>query len=531
MKVFEAVGRTLAELGVAQAFGVIGSGNFTVTNALRAYGVPFVATRHEAGAATMADAYGRMSGRVALVSVHQGCGLTNALTGIAEAAKSRTPMIVLTADTPGSAVLANFRIDQDAAVTALGATPERVHSAETAVADTVRAYRTAVHERRTVVLNLPLDVQNLEAAQTPVPAVRPPLPVRPNHESAESLAAMIDQAARPVFIAGRGARGAAPRIRELAARTGALLATTAVANGLFHDDPWALGISGGFASPLAVDLIADADLVVGWGCAFTKWTTQRGKLLTGKVAHVDIGGTPHQPVDLSVHGDAGQTAADVTALVTKREGYRTPAVDARIAAGPGWPTPDLSTDEHIDPRELTTRLDALLPRDRVVAVDSGNFMGYPSGYLSVPDEFGFCFTQAFQSIGLGLFTAIGAALAQPGRLPVAAVGDGGFMMGIADLETAVRLRLPLVVVVYNDSAYGAEIHHFGPDADLSTVTFPDPGIARIATGFGCSAVTVRTGEDLDGVADWLAGPRDRPLVVDARIASDGGSWWLAEAFG
>src|SRR5262245_65915158 len=107
----------------------------------------------------MADAYGRMSGRVAVVSVHQGCGLTSARTVITEAAKSRTPMIVLAADTPSSAALANFRIDQDAAVTALGATSERVHSAETAVADTVRAYRTAVHERRTVVLNLPLDVQ------------------------------------------------------------------------------------------------------------------------------------------------------------------------------------------------------------------------------------------------------------------------------------------------------------------------------------------------------------------------------------
>jgi thiamine pyrophosphate-dependent acetolactate synthase large subunit-like protein len=104
-------------------------------------------------------------------------------------------------------------------------------------------------------------------------------------------------------------------------------------------------------------------------------------------------------------------------------------------------------------------------------------------------------------------------------------------MGIADLETAVRLRLPLVVVVYDDSAYGAEVHHFGSASDLSTVTFPDPGIADVAAGFGCAAITVRTVADLDGVADWLAGPRDRPLVVDARIASDGGAWWLAEAFG
>jgi thiamine pyrophosphate-dependent acetolactate synthase large subunit-like protein len=156
-------------------------------------------------------------------------------------------------------------------------------------------------------------------------------------------------------------------------------------------------------------------------------------------------------------------------------------------------------------------------------------MGYPSAYLSIPDEFGFCFTQSFQSIGLGLFTAVGAALAQPGRLPVAAVGDGGFLMSIAELETVVRLKLPMVIVVYNDSAYGAEVHHFG-QSDLSTVTFPDTDIAAIARGFGCSAVTVRTVADLAPLTGWLAGPRDRPFVIDAKIASDGGSWWLAEAF-
>ena len=92
MRVAEAVGRTLAGLGVGYTFGVTGSGNFHVTNALIAGGVPFTAARHENGAACMADAYSRASGKVSVLSVHQGCGLTNAMTGIGEAAKSRTPM-------------------------------------------------------------------------------------------------------------------------------------------------------------------------------------------------------------------------------------------------------------------------------------------------------------------------------------------------------------------------------------------------------------------------------------------------------
>jgi thiamine pyrophosphate-dependent acetolactate synthase large subunit-like protein len=238
-------------------------------------------------------------------------------------------------------------------------------------------------------------------------------------------------------------------------------------------------------------------------------------------------------VDLGVLGDAGHTARDVlAALESTQDGYRTPEVRARIAAQGRWrdvPVTDESTVDRIDPRALSSRLDDLLPAQRLVAVDSGNFMGYPSAYLAVPDEYGYCLTQGFQSIGLGLATAIGAALARPDRLPVAALGDGGCLMSVAELDTAVRLGLPLLVVVYNDEAYGAEVHHFtGQDHD--TVRFPETDIAAIGAGFGAAALTVREVADLDGVTAWLDGPRDRPLLVDAKITSDGGSWWLAEAF-
>jgi thiamine pyrophosphate-dependent acetolactate synthase large subunit-like protein len=158
-------------------------------------------------------------------------------------------------------------------------------------------------------------------------------------------------------------------------------------------------------------------------------------------------------------------------------------------------------------------------------------MGYPSMFLSVPDASAFCFTQAYQSVGLGLASAIGAALAQPGRLPVAALGDGGALMGISELETVVRLRLPMVIMVYDDEAYGAEVHHFGPDRHpLDTVRFPPADIAAIGRGFGCAGVTVRGPQDLAPVREWLAGPRDRPLVIDAKVTSGSGSWWLEEAF-
>ncbi|WP_324276424.1 thiamine pyrophosphate-binding protein [Blastococcus brunescens] len=101
MKVDEAIGRAIARMGAAQIFGIVGSGNFRTTGAMIDEGVPFVSARHEMGAACMADAHARATGRLAVLSVHQGCGLSNALTGIGEAAKSRTPVLVVAGDTPG----------------------------------------------------------------------------------------------------------------------------------------------------------------------------------------------------------------------------------------------------------------------------------------------------------------------------------------------------------------------------------------------------------------------------------------------
>lgn len=313
-----------------------------------------------------------------------------------------------------------------------------------------------------------------------------------------------------------------------------------MATGLFAGERWSIGVSGGFASPLTAQLIAEADLVVGWGCALNMWTMRHGRLIADGAVVAQVDDTPaalgaHRPVAVPVLGDVTATAGAVTARLGDghRPGYRSRALAARLRTELRWrdvPYDDVSTGERIDPRTLSSVLDDLLPRQRVVAVDSGNFMGYPAMFLDVPDERGSCFTQAFQSIGLGLATAIGAALAQPDRLPVAALGDGGALMAAAELDTVRRLELAMVVVVYNDDAYSAEVHHFAGE-DVSTVTFPPTDIAAIGRGYGFDAVTVHGRADLDAVSTWLAGPRDRPLLIDAKVVADEPAWWLAEAFG
>ena len=235
---------------------------------------------------------------------------------------------------------------------------------------------------------------------------------------------------------------------------------------------------------------------------------------------------------LGILGDARLTAAALLVALEPRPGWRTPELAARIAAG-RWrdePYADAGTETFIDPRTLSIALADLLPADVTVAVDSGHFTGWPAFYLDVPDARSWLFVNAFQAVGLGLGNAIGAAVARPGRVTVAALGDGGTFLALQELETAARLGLRLLVVVYDDSAYGAEVHHFRTlGEDVAPAQFPDADIAAIARACGAEGIVVRSAADLAPVAEWL---RDGtgPLVVDAKVNPQICADWLPEAF-
>ncbi|HEU4397764.1 MAG TPA: thiamine pyrophosphate-binding protein [Actinomycetota bacterium] len=363
MHVGQAVAGALVDLGADRVFGVIGSGNYVVTTTLDARGARFVAARHESAAVCMADGYARVSGRVGIASVHQGPGLTNALTGLTEAAKSRTPLLLLAADTPAAAVHSNFRVDQALACAAVGADVERVHTPQTALQDVERAWRRARNHRRTVVLLLPLDVQAAELPRSaPAAAGPPPRSPAPAPAAITEAVDLIQRSRRPALLAGRGAvlGDAREPLIALADTIGAVLATSAVANGLFAGHPYDLGISGSFASPTAADLLARADLVLGFGASLNNWTTKHGALIApdAGVVQVDLDeeaiGARH-PVDVGVVADAAEAAGGLLEELRRRgfdrQGFRSPELAARIARG-RWrdqPYQDASTESTIDP--------------------------------------------------------------------------------------------------------------------------------------------------------------------------------------
>lgn len=543
--VWRAVARAIADIGAKRCFGLVGGANFKVTLALTDLGVEFIAARHEGGAVSMADVAARLTRELVVVSVTAGPGLTNAITGIGEAAKSDTPLLVLAGDVVTGDKQSAFAFNQSELVHAVGGEWCQIADPQTAYLETWNAAARAIKQRKPVVLSLPINVQEMAVTATMGKRHPPIVPRRSLDKSKlDELVATIKSSRRPLILAGHGAvvADAQPLLIELADKIGALLATSVQAHGMFAGHPWTLGVAGGFSSPAATELMMRSDVILAFGMSLNMWTTKKGKLIDdhAQLVQVDVEKGRigvHRPVDLELEGDASQVAMallDALDVSDIGAGWRTPEVAAVIDAKSNRNSlyDDTSTAEHIDPRTLSKAMDDLLPKDRNVVVDGGHFVGWVVRYLSVPDCRGWCIPIAFQSIGLGLAGAIGAAVTQPDRLTVLAVGDGGFLMSIAELETAVRLKKRLCIFIYNDSAYSAEVHHFVPEGySAAMAQFPVTDFAAIARGYGADGCVVKTLADLDAVKRWVDAGAQGVFIVDGRINPKLIADWYREVFG
>lgn len=528
-----AAARVAAALGGEVFFGLSGSGNFHLTHELRDAGLAYYAATHESSCVAMADGYARTAGTVGIATVHQGPGLTHATTALREAVRSHTPLVLFAASLPDGATEHNQYVDQVAVAASVGAAVEVLSEPDQVVADVARCFRRATAEGRPVVLMLPIDLQGercrAEISLDPGSIEVPTLPA-PSAAAIEHAAGVLEAARRPVFLAGRGAARsrAGNEIERLADAFGATLLTSTRANGLFRGHPRYLGLAGGFGSARARSVLAEADVVLVFGCSLNPWTLAGNQDLAAHARIVQVDSRPEAlrgPIGVEVPIVADCAVAAGALLTHLRQGGGEPSRSPSPPLPPPPPEPASAgaggstgaVGDAIDPTVLTARLEQMLPAARTVSVDSGHFMVFPSAGLTVPDPEGFLLAQGFMSMGLGLAEGIGALVARPDRLGLVALGDGGAKMSIGELDTAVRHQLPLLVVVYNDAAFGAEVHDFeGSGRPLDTVRFRDVDFAALARGLGAEAITVRSPADLTAVEDWLP-RRSRPLLVDAKV--------------
>ena len=540
-KLASMVGQVLADEGVRVAFGVVGNGNFLAVAGLMAGGARYVAARHEGGAIAMADAYYRATGDVAVCTTTYGPGLTNAATGLTEAVKHRSGVLLLSGDQPTSGPRP-IDIDQGAFAAALGARTVRVTDPATARGTVARALELARGGPRLVVLSLPANLLGADVPDQPgkqpacsgVARTSPGPGLRPVPAACQIDAALdvLASARRPLLLAGLGAyrSGAAQPIAALADRLGALLTTTVMVDGLYRDSPWCLGICGGFASPRAARIMGDADVIVAFGASLNDFTLHGGLLLDpgAILVQVDLDAAPTvSRVDLCVTGDAAQVAGVLLDGVRVRglvaSSWRDEvAADIGLAGWEHEPYDDASTVSRIDPRSLSLALAGLLPAKRTLVMDGGHFVGWPAMYWPSADPSALVFTgAAFQTIGLGFAGAVGAAVGRTDRTTVVALGDGGALMGLPELETLIRVSRSALVVIFNDAAYGAEVHMYRSlVTDTSPATFGDTDFAAVARSFGARSATVRTVADLAGLRAWREAGCHGTYLLDCKVVPD-----------
>lgn len=549
-----------------QAFGLMGNGNAHLIDAFGDVGIALTEVRHEAATVASADAYARVTGRLAIATATYGAGFTNTLTALAEAAQARTPMLVVVGDEPTTG-RRPWDVDQEMAAAALGVRTQalRLDNIDELVD---RAAASALRRRSPVVLAIPYDLAGatLPAAKeleidlndpsvmdSLVAATRPSSSdastshtrthLRPETSatSIEIAAAtqLLEKAQRPLVLAGHGAwlSGAGPELDRVADALGALTASTALGRGIFSRKEFDLGLTGGFGQEHAMETIAQADVVLVVGAGLNQFTMRFGELFgeDTKIVRVDLDQAAppksvHNIEQLLLRGDAKEVLETLLAGLANHTpiggGWRTSVTGLE----PGGALRQLDTgsesqeglcdDGLLDPRAVAARLATLLPEDRHVTSDGGHFIGWANMFWPVesPERMIMVGT-AYQTIGLGLATVAGVAAAAPDSTVVVTTGDGGGLMALADLETAIRATKSCVIVVWNDAAYGAEVHLYGlMGLDQTAMHIPQVNFAGLATALGATGVRVETLADLDALAQWKDAGAQGTIMLDCRVS-------------
>jgi len=524
MKSYQVLAQMLRDYGITTMFGLLGDGNMYVSAAFEEIGGRLVRVTHEAGAVAMADAYARMTGGPGVATVTHGPGFTNAITALLEAQRFPSPVLLITGNTPSEATHMQ-RLDMAAACAAMGIDHDYIYKPESLPRDVNRILRKL--KSGPVVLNLPLRIARTETTEKG--RIRIPSPLQPaiiEPSLLDNALGLIASASRPVIVGGRGVvvSGAERAITELADILGAPLLTTGLGHGLFRGHPRNLGIMGTLTAEPVVEVLSKSDCIVAFGATLNKYTTLGGDLFkTKRLIQVDINpeklGWLVEP-DQAITGDAGNVATQMYEQL-REAGYEPSEswgqlIDQVAVSLENWDPGDLSNDFSVDIRAATKELNKIIPNDCIIVSDVGRFVAGVWPFLNRFLPGFFTAMTGFGAIGLGLAAGTGAAIARPHDPIVVLCGDGGFMMNISELATSVRESLSMLILVYNDSAYGAEYMKLIDEGlDPAACYNQWPNIADIARGFGAIAYTVSSLNDIRSLPPLRL--NEGPIVIDIHV--------------
>ncbi len=494
--------------GVTHVFGIPGEENIHLVDALSRSSIRFVLVRHEQGASFMAETYGRLSGRAGVCSTTLGPGAINLLTGVADATTNSTPVVALSAQVgmnrsykeshQGVDLVSMFApvTKWSALVATTEAAPEMIR----------KSFKLAQTERPgAVYLAVPEDIESAPAPAGAVPLpVNVPRPDEPSERQVARAAAILTAAVNPIVLAGHGAAraDAGSALIRFAEVLGVSVATTFHGKGIFPDDhPQALGAIGFMRHDYVNFGFDQADVVVTVGYELQEFDPVRINPGGDKQiihihrfpAEVDV----HYNVSVGLQADIGQSLDALGAAVDCRFENQTAKLEIRgllaqeLAEG--------SRDERfpLAPARIVADTRAAMGRNDIVLVDTGALKMWMARLYPTYAPNTCLMSNGLSTMAWSLPGAIGAKIARPDAKVLVATGDGGFLMNSQEIETALRERIPMVILIWVDNAYGLISWkmdlEIGRDVDTA---FGNPDFVAYARSFGATGYEITSSEQL-----------------------------------
>ena len=537
MKASDLFLRCLESEGVEYIFGLPGEENNDLMFSLLNSKIKFILVRHEQGAAFMADVYGRLTQNVGVCLSTLGPGATNLITGVANANMDRSPILAITGQTDSTLRHKESHQNMDVISMFNPITKWRwsIHNADIIPELVRRAFKISIEEKTGAVhLELPEDIAKDKSDIKPIKKPKRTLRSRPHKDLIKKAVKMILNAKIPIILVGNGCiRGSASsNIRKLVERTGIFSMNTFMAKGVISDKSerhlQTIGIQD--TDNLLIAL-READLVIAIGYDLVEYSPKNwNRNLDKKIIHIDF--TPaevetYYPPDIEIAADIGYTIDAILHELTKeKEVEKLNSIDI-----PYFEIPDIFIEIKkqfkeriekfkddfsypINPMKLVIDVRNALEDNDIVISDVGAHKLWIAKIYNTYIPNTCLITNGFCSMGFALPGAIAAQLVRPNQKVVVMCGDGGFLMNVQELETAVRLQLPIIVIIWCDSDYGMislkQIHEFGRSA---FTRFNNPDFVKLAQSFGAIGYYVKSTEEFPKILEKAKESTSVPIII------------------
>ncbi len=536
MSVAQVVVSCLEQLGVKRIYGLIGTSILDFVDAVRDSKIRYISTRHEQVAASMADAEGRLTGKPGVAVVHAGPGFLNSLISVANAYKDSSPVLLISGAVKRrlAGLDSWLEVPQREIVRPIVKATFRIDKPLDAAKIIAEAYSIAASPPQgPVFVEVPEDVWSMSSEPAPCrPVVRPP-PVA-SDEDLRRVAELLSRARRPVLLAGGGVNNeeGAKLLLQLAERWQAPVAVTGNGRGSFPEDhPLFLGRAGfGGGSPVADQALLRADLVLAVGAGLSDVTTYGYNYVPrGDIVAVDLDPLADRrpvPYTLHLYADAVDFLRRLASLgvdVNVDGGWRR-EIDELRRSWSALLEEALSRryQGFVNPSKFFHQLDKALPKEIVMVGGQGMHIVYTFDFVRIKAVRGYLAAFNLGAMGFAFPAALGAKLAAPERDVYAVVGDGEFMMTVQDLETAVRERIPVKVIVVNDNSY--RVLYARQKAQKMGRVFgtlhANPDFVKLAEAFGVEAMSVSSDDEIPSAVKYITEPSEKPKLLEIKIHPD-----------